>query len=159
MRAMRGWTLLLMAPLAVAFAPAARADVDIDLRAGIYTDGSDGFLGGGVLWDLGQRGAWMANPNLEYVFVDNGDLLTLNGDVHYDLKVDAPFAVWVGGGPAILFADADDGDDGDDDSETDVGLNLLAGIGAKEGNVRPFGQVKLIISDESQLVFGFGLRF
>lgn len=156
MRPMRLWILLTVAVLAVAATPAARADVDIDLRAGIYTDGSDGFLGGGVLWDMGQRGHWMANPNLEYVFVDNGDLITLNGDVHYDLKVDAPFAIWAGGGPALLFADPDDEDA---DSETDVGLNLLAGIGAKEGGIRPFAQVKLIISDESQLVFGFGLRF
>jgi hypothetical protein len=151
---MRVLTLLSAALLAVAATPAARADVDLDLRAGIYTDGSDGFLGGGVLWDVGQRGHWMANPNLEYVFVNNGDLFTLNGDVHYDLQVDAPFAVWAGGGPALLFADPDEGD-----SETDFGLNLLAGIGAKEGGIRPFAQVKLIVSDESQLVFGFGLRF
>ncbi|HEX5041985.1 MAG TPA: hypothetical protein VFV75_03715 [Candidatus Polarisedimenticolaceae bacterium] len=147
-------TLLSAALLAAAATPAARADVDLDLRAGIYTDGSDGFLGGGILWDVGQRGHWMANPNLEYVFVNNGDLFTLNGDVHYDLQVDAPFAVWAGGGPALLFADPDEGD-----SETDFGLNLLAGIGAKEGGIRPFAQVKLIVSDESQLVFGFGLRF
>jgi len=107
---MRLWILLTVAVLAVAATPAARADVDIDLRTGIYTDGSDGFLGGGVLWDMGQRGHWMANPNLEYVFVENGDLITLNGDVHYDLKVDAPFAIWAGGGPALLFADPDDED-------------------------------------------------
>jgi hypothetical protein len=151
---MRVLTLLTAALLGLAAIPATRADVDLDLRAGIYTDGSDGFLGGGVLWDVGQRGHWMANPNLEYVFVDNGDFFTVNGDVHYDLQVDAPFAVWAGGGPAILFADPDQGD-----SETDFGLNLLAGIGAKEGGIRPFAQVKLIVSDESQLVFGFGLRF
>ena len=157
MRATRLLIFLTVALLAMAAAPAARAeDVDIDLRAGIYTDGSDGFIGGGVLWDVGKPQSWYANPNLEYVFVDNGDLFTLNGDVHYDFKVDAPFAVWGGGGPAILFFDTDNGDG---DSETDFGLNLLAGLGAKEGSVRPFGQVKLIISDDSQLVFAFGLRF
>jgi len=102
MRATGVLTFLTVALLAMAAAPAARADVDIDLRAGIYTDGSDGFLGGGVLWDVGQKGSWYANPNLEYVFVDNGDFFTINGDVHYDFKVDAPFAVWGGGGPAIL---------------------------------------------------------
>lgn len=59
MRTMRLWILLTVAVLAVAATPAARADVDIDLRTGIYTDGSDGFLGGGVLWDMGQRGHWM----------------------------------------------------------------------------------------------------
>ena len=155
MRSMRVLTLLVLSLAAVAAAPAARADgVDIDVRTGIYTDGSDGFLGAGVLWDVGKTGSWYANPNLEYVFVDNGDFFTVNGDVHYDFKTDAPFAVWAGGGPAVLFSDPDHGD-----SETDFGLNLLAGIGAKQGNIRPYGQVKLIISDDSQLVFAFGLRF
>jgi hypothetical protein len=154
MRSMRVLTFLTVTLLATVAAPAARADVDIDLRAGIYTDGSDGFVGGGVLWDLGKTGSWYANPNLEYVFVDNGDFFTINGDVHYDFKVDEPFAIWAGGGPAILFSDPDQGD-----SETDFGVNLLAGLGAKQGSVRPFGQVKLIIADDSQLVFAFGLRF
>ena len=154
MRPMRVWIFLTGTLLMMAAAPAARADVDIDLRAGVYTDGSDGFLGGGVLWDLGERGRWFANPNLEYVFVDNGDFFTVNGDVHYDFKADAPFAIWAGGGPAILFSDPDEGD-----SETDFGVNLLAGIGAKEGSIRPFAQVKLIVADDSQLVFAAGLRF
>jgi hypothetical protein len=142
----------------VAVTPSANAQVDADVRAGIYTDGSDGFLGGGVLWDIGQKARWYANPNLEYVFVENGDLFTLNGDFHYDLDVETPFFVWVGGGPALLIADSDDGND-DDDGETDVGLNLFAGIGARQGGVRPFAQIKLLVSDESQLVFGVGLRF
>lgn len=154
MRSMRVLTFLTVTLLATVAAPAARADVDIDLRAGIYTDGSDGFVGGGVLWDVGKPQSWYANPNLEYVFVDNGDFFTINGDVHYDFKVDEPFAIWAGGGPAILFSDPDQGD-----SETDFGVNLLAGLGAKQGSVRPFGQVKLIIADDSQLVFAFGLRF
>ena len=155
MRTMRLWILLTVAVLAVAAAPAARAgDVDVDLRAGIYTDETDGFLGGGVLWDLAQKGAWFANPNLEYVFVDNGDFFTLNGDVHYDFETGKSYALWAGGGPAILFADPDNGD-----SDTDIGLNLLAGIGAKKGSVRPFGQVKLLIADDSQLVVAGGIRF
>ena len=154
MRPMRALIFLTGAFLILAAAPAARADVDVDVRAGIYTDGSNGFLGAGVLWDVGQRGRWFANPNLEYVLVDNGNFFTINGDVHYDFKADAPFAIWAGGGPAILFSDPEDGD-----SETDFGLNLLAGIGAKEGSIRPFGQVKLIVADDSQLVFAFGLRF
>ena len=155
MRAVRLWTLLTVAALAVAAVPAARAQgVDVDLRAGVYTDESDAFVGGGVLWDLAQKGAWFANPNLEYVFVDNGDFVTINGDFHYDFKTDKAFALWAGGGPAILFADPDNGD-----SDTDIGLNLLAGIGAKKGSVRPFGQVKLLIADDSQLVVAGGIRF
>jgi hypothetical protein len=154
MRILRVLTFVAMAALASAAVPDARAQVDPDFRAGIYTDGSNGFIGGGVLWDLGQQGRWYAKPNLEYVLVDNGDFFTLNGDVHYDLDVETPFFVWVGGGPALLIADPDEGD-----GDTDFGLNLLAGIGARQGSVRPFGQVKLIVADNSQLVFAVGLRF
>ena len=156
MRTLRLLTFAATAILAALAIPDARAQVDPDFRAGIYTDGSNGFVGGGVLWDMGNKGRWYANPNLEYVLVDNGDFFTVNADVHYDLDVETPFFVWVGGGPALLFADSDEGDD---DSETDFGLNLLAGIGAREGSVRPFGQVKLIVADDSQLVFAVGLRF
>ena len=146
---------IVMAVLTMALATApAWAQVDPDVRAGVYTDGSDGFVGGGVLWDVGQRGRWYANPNLEVVLVDNGNFFTINGDVHYDLDVVTPFFVWAGGGPALLIADPDRGD-----SETDVGLNVLAGVGARRGNIRPFAQVKLIVSDDSQLVFQVGLRF
>jgi hypothetical protein len=154
MRTVRLLVSLAAVTLALAAASPARADIDPEVRAGVYTDGSDGFIGGGVLWDLGQRGRWYANPNLEYVLVDNGDYFTINGDVHYDLDVDTPFFVWAGGGPALLFADSDRGD-----SETDIGLNLIAGIGARQGNIRPFAQLKLIVSDDSQLVFAVGLRF
>ena len=154
MRSLRLMALLGTALLALVAAPAASAQVDPDFRAGIYTDGSDGFIGGGVLWDLGQRGRWYANPNVEVVLVDNGNFFTVNGDVHYDLDVETPFYIWAGGGPAILVADPDEGD-----SETDFGLNLIAGIGARQGGIRPYAQVKLIVSDESELVFAVGLRF
>jgi hypothetical protein len=154
MLTVRSAVLAAAAVAASAFALPARADVDPDVRAGVYTDGSDGFVGAGVLWDLGNRGRWYANPNLEAVLVDNGNFFTLNGDVHYDMDVDTPFFLWVGGGPAVLWADPDRGD-----SETDFGVNLLAGIGARRGTVRPFAQVKLVIADDSQLVFALGLRF
>ncbi len=144
--------------LALGGAAAASAQVDFGVRGGVYTDESDPFVGAEVLWRLGAT-RWFLNPNFEWVFVDNGDLFTLNADAHYDLPVDAPVYVWLGGGLAILVEDRDR-PGGDDDDETDAGVNLLAGVGFLKGQpVRPYVQGKLILSDESQGVLAFGVRF
>jgi hypothetical protein len=136
-------------------APAA-ADVDFGVRAGFYSDADAGFLGFELLTDITRR--WFFNPNLEYVFVDDGSLWTLNGDVHYDLQTGSPLAVWVGGGPAIIFSEVDL-PRGRSESETDVGVNLLAGVGAKRGALRPYAQGKVVISDNTEAVVAVGLRF
>ncbi len=133
----------------------ARAEMDIDLRGGFYVDDADGpFVGGGVLLPLGTSGDWSINPNLELAFGDNVDVFTLNGDFLFDLPVSSSFGFWVGGGPAIVRYDADRGG-----SDTEFGVNLLANIGAREGKVRPFGMVKVLISEETELVLGGGVRF
>lgn len=86
--------------------------------------------------------------------MENGDLFTVNGDVHYDLEVDTPFYVWLGGGPALIRSDPDRGD-----SETDFGANLIAGIGMKRSGLRPYGQLKVLLADDSQAVVAVGVRF
>ena len=101
---------------------------------------------------------WFFNPNFEYVFVDPGDLATLNLDVHYDLDTDNDdFYVWLGGGPAIVFRD-DEGR-GDDDDDTDVGLNLLGGVGWQLEAFVPYFQAKALIADDSEVVLAVGVRF
>lgn len=144
---------------AVALSPSsAHAQVDIDLRGGVYTDIEEGFVGGGVLMPV--TGNWYFNPNVEYVFVDPGSLWTVNGDFHYDFAQVGDWSIWAGGGPAVLFRDFDDdrpGRRGDDD--TDVGANLIAGIGMVSGGVRPFGQVKVVLADDTEAVLAVGLRF
>lgn len=140
--------------------PAARAQVDFGVRGGVYTDVEDPFVGVELLGQFdGTR--WFYNPNVEYVFVDNGDLITVNADFHYDLPADTPFDVWLGAGGALIFRDYDDGRfRRDDDSETDGGLNLLGGLGFNPGGaVRPYVQGKLLLSDDSEAVLAFGLRF
>jgi hypothetical protein len=152
--------LLLTGTLLTAFAgPATAQSVwDFGIRGGVYTDDSDPFVGVELLTRMGAT-EWFFNPNVEVVFPDRGDLITLNADFHYDLPVDAPVYVWVGGGPAIIFRDSDRGP-GDDDDETDIGLNLLAGVGFLKGQaVRPYVQGKVVISDESEAVLAFGVRF
>lgn len=148
-------TGLLLAALA---APAAAQNAwDFGIRGGVYTDDSDPFVGVEVLTRLGGT-RWFFNPNVEVVFPDNGDLITLNGDFHYDLPVEGSVYVWVGGGPAIIFRDPDR--PRNDDSETDVGLNLLGGVGFLKGQpVRPYVQGKVLVADESEAVLAFGVRF
>jgi hypothetical protein len=135
----------------------AKADLDFGVRAGFYDDADAGFLGGELLWGVTRQ--WYFNPNLEYVFVDNGDLMTLNADVHYDFPTRSPFYVWAGGGPAVIFRDSDCRRC-NDDSETDLGLNLLGGIGFGKGQaLRPYIQGKVILSDDTEAVLAVGLRF
>ena len=155
-----GRTALALAVLLAAglgAAPAA-ADTDFGVRGGLYSDAEGGFLGVELLTDL--TGRWFLNPNAEYVFVDDGDLWTLNLDAHYDLPLQAPTDVWVGGGLAVIFADDDRPGRGDDDSETDIGVNLLAGVGfLRREAIRPYVQGKVVLSDETEAVLAVGVRF
>ena len=128
---------------------------DADLRAGYYFDASGFALGGGLLTGLGSSGSWWFNPNLEVAFADNVNVFTINGDVHYDLPLgESSMSWWVGGGPALLIASPDGGD-----SDTNFGLNVLGGVGAARGGVRPFAQIKAIVSDNSETALMGGIRF
>jgi hypothetical protein len=133
------------------------ADVDVGIRGGVYTDVGEPFLGADLLMQIRDT-RWFFNPNLEYVFVDPGDLATLNLDVHYDLDTDNDdLYVWLGGGPAIVFRD-DEGR-GDDEDDTDLGINLLGGVGWQLEAFVPYVQAKALIADDSEVVLAVGVRF
>jgi hypothetical protein len=133
---------------------AGAAGVDGDLRLGVYTDASEAFLGGGLLIRLDDS-QWFFNPNVEYVFVDDGDLVTFNFDFHYDLASEGTTTFWLGAGPALVLIDDDRGRD-----ETDFGVNLFGGVGfLSTSAVRPFLQAKLLLADETEGVVAFGIRF
>jgi hypothetical protein len=132
----------------------ARAELDFGVRGGFYDDADAGFIGGELLWGLTRQ--WYFNPNLEYVFVDNGDLMTLSADFHYDFPTRSPFYVWAGGGPAVILRDPDC----NSCSDTDFGLNLLGGVGFGKGQaLRPYIQGKIILADDTEAVLAVGLRF
>ena len=152
--------ILGFAIVAVTLAATPAAAVDFGVRGGVYDDADAGFIGGELL--MGVTGRWFFNPNLEYVFVDDGSLWTLNADVHYDFPSRDGLALWAGGGPAVIFRETDpprscprcEGDD-----ETDIGLNLLGGVGLIRGSMRPYLQGKLILSDGTEASLAVGLRF
>jgi hypothetical protein len=134
------------------------AEVDIGIRGGYYADVGDPFLGVDLLMRISDT-RWFFNPSLEYVFVDPGDLATLNLDAHYDLETgDDDLYVWLGGGPAIIFIDEERPGD-DDDDDTDLGLNLLGGVGWQLEAFVPYLQAKAIIADDSEVVLAVGVRF
>ena len=129
--------------------------VDGDLRGGYNADAEEGFVGGGVLTGVGGSGRWFANPNAEVVFVDAGNQVNLSGDFHYDFIPSGPTDVWLGAGPTVIHRDRDAGASDD----TDLGVSLIAGVGARSGAVRPFAQGRIIMADDSEAMVAFGIRF
>lgn len=131
---------------------ASGAEFDFGVRAGVSVEEPDPFVGLELLTPIGGRG-WFFNPNVEFVFADPDDRVSVNFDVHYDFGASANYYLWAGGGPAILLSDSDSDDD------TDAGLNLLGGIGWKQPQMTPYAQLKIVIADDSEVLAGVGVRF
>jgi hypothetical protein len=129
-------------------APAA----DFGVRGGYYTDIGEPFLG--VEYIAPVTSDIFFNPNVEYVFVDGARYFTLNGDFHYDFHTTGSTFAWVGAGLGVISFEAD-GFDG----ETDLGLNVIGGLGTRAGGVIPYMQAKVIVSDGTEFSLGFGVRF
>ncbi len=141
---------------AVIFFPLAASaqGVDADFRAGAYADIGESFVGAGLLTRVGGS-QWFFNPNAEFVFVERGDLVTVNADFHQDLAWEGDLHAWLGAGIALVAADNGRGSD-----DTDVGVNLLAGMGFLRGRtVRPYLQGKILLADDVEAVIAFGIRF
>jgi hypothetical protein len=145
--------ILMIAMLAIAL-PCSAVQTQGDVRAAYLTDQDAVGLGGGLLTGLGESPRWKFNPNVEVAFADDLDGMSVNGDFRYDVTRDSDVAFWMGAGPALLVSDH-----GDDATDTDVGLNLLTGIGASRGDVRPFGQIRGVIADRSEVVLAGGIHF
>ncbi len=143
--------------LAVWCAPAiAAAEVDFGVRGGVDADEEQPFVGGEVLFSMDSNQQWFGNPNVEHVFLDNGGLTMYSMDFHYDFPQGQSYTWWAGAGPTLLHQDADVPSDTD---STDAGLNLLVGVGATQGKVRPYGQFKVVVADDTSAIAGLGIRF
>ena len=121
------------------------------MRTGFYTDVDEPFIGIEGLFGLGNH--VYLNPNFEYVFTEDPHYMTFNADFHYDFPTRGRAYVWAGAGLGVLYTNPEVGD-----SNTDVGLNLLFGVGLK-GHVVPYVQGKVIVSEDTAFVLGVGLRF
>jgi hypothetical protein len=139
--------------VACASAVPAHADL-IGVRAGFYTKIDDPFIGAELIIPIDRRHEIDLNPNVEYVFVDNTTYMTFNFDAHVDLYGHHRAFAWLGAGLGVIYIDPK----GPRPSTTDVGANLLAGVGLR-GDVIPYIQAKVIVKDDTEFVIGFGLRF
>ncbi|HLF56023.1 MAG TPA: hypothetical protein VI942_04165 [Thermoanaerobaculia bacterium] len=148
-----GLGLAVGAGLALA-APAAAAGPQFGLRASAYLEDSDPALGLEVLFPLSAP-EWAVVPNAEVVFDDERDRWVVNVDVQRAVHTKPEYAIWVGGGAAWIHFD--EGDRAD--SEDDLGLNLLAGIGWRLEGMTPYAQLKVVAADDAELVASIGLRF
>ncbi|HET9887972.1 MAG TPA: hypothetical protein VFR10_10700 [bacterium] len=146
---------LMMLATGLLLAPQSRAGVDGDVRAAMYTDNEAVGVGAGLLTGIGDSHSWFFNPNVEAAFGDEADVMSLNGDVHYDFADTKDITFWLGGGPALVMSNPE----GNGDTDTDAGLNLLTGLGDKDGSIRPYAQVRGLISDENEVVLAGGIRF
>jgi len=145
--------LALAAAILLALPAATQADPRFGVRVGYYTEAEDPFIGAELLFRIVPEIYF--NPNVEVVLVDNGRYLTANGDFHYDFYQSRRTFLWLGAGLAVLNRDPEGPADGD----TDLGLNLLGGIGARRGRVIPYAQAKIILKSDTEFVIGVGLRF
>lgn len=124
------------------------------VRGGAYFDVDEPFIGVELLFPL-TSDIWF-NPNVEWVFVDNADLATVNLDVHFDLPAGASYSFWIGGGLGLRYFNPDGPRDGD----WDPGANILAGLGFGHGRVIPYVQAKVFVSDgNSEFILAGGFRF
>lgn len=130
---------------------AANAQLSVDVRGGYYEKADNLFLGAGLNFNLLF---FTANPNFEYVFVDGGNFYTINLDGKVTVLPLVVGSGWLGAGLVLSSAKIDGGE-----SSTDGGVNLLAGFGLDAIPLKPFAQLKYIISDSNQWVFGVGVRF
>lgn len=142
----------LLAALVILLSAAPTRAANFGIRGGIYTEPTEPFVGAELLFRLAHQ--VYLNPNVEYIFRDNQTYMTFNGDFHYDFHTHGPY-VWIGAGLAVIYLNPD----GPAEAQSDVGANLLFGVGAKGGSVIPYVQAKLIIKDDTQFVIGAGIRF
>ena len=143
----------LAAAILLAAPAAARAEPRFGVRFGYYTEAEAPFLGAEMLFRIVPDIYF--NPNVEAVFVDDGHSFSINGDFHYDFLSGRRTFVWLGAGLGVVSSHPEEPAEG----ETDVGLNLLAGIGARRGRVIPYAQAKVILKSDTEFVIGVGLRF
>jgi hypothetical protein len=127
------------------------AHTDGDVRGGVYSEVDRVAVGGGLLTSLDNASRWYFNPNVEVRLGDQSSRndVSVNGDFHYDFPTDSSVSPYLGAGPAVLL----------DGSNSDIAANVVAGIAGKRGEVRPFGQIKGVMSRNNEVALMAGIRF
>jgi hypothetical protein len=152
-RRMRLALVLLIVPLALAFVPGrGAADVNWTGFVGRYSKNKDYFAGAGLRFSLAR---FTANPNVEYVWIDNGTSYSVNFDLTRNILPLGPLTGWIGAGLGFYTVNPDAGE-----TNTDTGANLIAGIGLQATRYRPFAQFKWVVMEgDDPTAFLIGVRF
>jgi len=144
--------LAALALLLLLIGVAAPAFAGLYAFGGYETDSKDYFLGAGFQLPLGPV---TASPNIEYLFVDNGKVYTINLDGHLNLVPLGIATLWVGGGMAIRHVDPDNFE-----SDSSTGANVMLGANFNATRFKPFGQIrKLFIEGDDPFSFAVGIHF
>lgn len=162
---------LLFFSLVLLTSSAASAQVKPDLRLGLYTNGGNFSLGGGVAVPLKipAFGTLVINPTADYIFISStggGSAISIFGhaDVAYLFDIPkSPISPYAGAGLLIAFSsvtvDVPFGGGSQTQSSTSAGLNLFGGALFPVGPVAIYAQGKLLISSGTNFQISSGVRF
>jgi len=124
-------------------------------------DDADFGIGGRVMAQLPETPLGI-NGSFDYFFPSgNVDYWEINGNLVYYFKLtDAVVEPYAGGGLNIAHASVDlpEGSSGDG-SNTDIGINALAGMKFNIATLSSFGEARFEIDGGEQFVLTFGLLF
>lgn len=124
---------------------------DGGVRGGLTVD-PDQFYIGGHLETSPLIDRLHFRPNVEVGFGDDLTLIAANMEFVYKFPKRGNWGLYAGGGPALNIYMVD----GADDTDTDAGLNLLAGF---ENSSGLFFEFKLGVVDSPDFKFGVGWTF
>lgn len=148
--------LVALAALAATPSPvAAQVGSGFGVRAGVSADPDQFHFG--AHYDTGPLFDHLSfRPNLEVGLGDDVTTIAANFEFAYWIPIKRkPWAVYVGGGPALVVYSYDH--DHGNDTETEPGFNLLVGIAHSKGF---FAEAKLglIDSPEAKFTVGYSWR-
>lgn len=92
-------------------------------------------------------------PSFDVYFVDPGSLWALNLDLKYRITGQNFNWLYIGGGMQVARASVNGA------SDSNVGLNLLAGVESRKGAVHPYAEFRGTFGDGSSAQVAVGLNF
>ena len=148
--------LIVMAVAVLVLAASAEAQTRVGIRAGVSAD-PDQFFFGGHMETRPLMDRLTFRPNAEIGVGDDVVLVAINLEFAYRLTTgNTPWAVYVGGGPAVNIYSYDEGHQGHDDSDVGGGFNILVGAEHRDGL---FTELKVGTIDSPNLKVTVGYVF
>jgi hypothetical protein len=126
-------------------------------RVGISVNPDQVYFGGHLAVGPLVPRLWF-RPNLEVGLGDGATVIALNGEFTYWVPMDrSPWSVYFGGGPALNLISARRRPfDADRTTDAEGGLNVLLGLGHRNGF---FGELKVGALDSPEIKLGVGFSF